>query len=62
MKKLSSDLGPEEGANVMTVEADIGNLFLLEAPRDRIYVHGHWMGKADLKYVFEDGMYKSVMS
>ena len=33
-------------------------LFLLEAPRKNIYVHGHWMGKADLRYIFEDGKFE----
>ena len=46
----------EDGsANKMVIEADVGQLFLLEAPREVIYVLGHWMGKADLRYVFENG-------
>ena len=58
VKKLSSVDVTTEEANWMTIEADIGQLFLLEAPRNNIYVHGHWMGKADLRYIFEDGKFE----
>ena len=56
VKKLTS-VDVAEEANWMTIEADIGQLFLLEAPRENIYVHGHWMGKADLRYVFDNGKF-----
>ena len=27
----------------------------LDAPSERVFVFGHWMGKADLRYVLEEG-------
>ena len=54
IKRLSSDL-PDDSANIVTIEADVGQLFLIEASRQNVYVHGHWMGKADLRYVFDNG-------
>jgi len=56
VKKLTSEeeLSGDGSVNLVTIEADIGQLFLIEALRENVYVHGHWMGKADLRYVFEN--------
>ena len=43
----------------MTIEAlDVGLPLLVEATRDELFVFGHHMGKADLKYLdpVGDGM------
>ena len=43
----------------MTIEAlDVGLPLLVEATRDELFVFGHHMGKADLKYldIVGDGM------
>ena len=51
IKGLKSD---EEGrATVAVIEADVGELLFIEAPRETIFVYGHWMGKADLRYLFD---------
>ena len=54
IKGLKSD---EESGQAVTaiIEADVGELLFLDAPRENIFVHGHWMGKADLRYLFENG-------
>ena len=57
VKKLISSNVANGAANTLTIEADIGQLLLIEASRENVYVHGHWMGKADLRYVFENGEY-----
>ena len=54
-------LKPEnEGpATTAIIEADVGELLFLEVPRENIFVYGHWMGKADLSYIFEKGKGKT---
>lgn len=43
-------------ADVIEIEADLGmGTFVLEASRDVFFVFGHWMGKADLRYVLDRG-------
>ena len=42
-------------AEKIVVEADVGETLFFEASRENIYVFGHWMGKADLRYVFDVG-------
>ena len=42
-------------ATIAVLEADIGEFLFMEAPREAIFVHGHWMGKADLKYLLAQG-------
>ena len=42
-------------AEKIVVEADVGETLFFEAFRENIYVFGHWMGKADLRYVFDVG-------
>ena len=48
------DEGP---ATTVVIEADVGELLFLEVPRENIFVYGHWMGKADLSYIFEKGKF-----
>lgn len=44
-------------ADVIEIEADLGmGVFVIEALRDVCFIFGHWMGKADLRYVLERGM------
>ena len=53
IKGLKSD---ESGHAVTAIiEAEVGELLFLEAPRETIFVYGHWMGKADLRYLLTDG-------
>ena len=49
------DEGP---ATTLVIEADVGELLFLEVPRENVFVYGHWMGKADLSYIFEKGKKK----
>merc|ERR1712111_283502 len=44
------DEGP---ATTLVIEADVGELLFLEVPRENVFVYGHWMGKADLSYIFD---------
>jgi hypothetical protein len=40
----------------MTIEAiDVGEPLLVEAGRQGLFVFGHHMGKADLRYLLADG-------
>ena len=59
IKGLKSD---DEGrATTVVIEADIGEMLFIEASRENIFVYGHWMGKADLRYLFDQGMpFKNV--
>ena len=41
-------------AEKIVVEANVGEILFFEASREDVYVYGHWMGKADLKYVFDE--------
>jgi len=51
IKGLKSD---DEGrATTVVIEADIGEMLFIEASRENIFVYGHWMGKADLRYLFD---------
>jgi hypothetical protein len=40
----------------LTIEAtDVGETVLVEATRHQFFVFGHHMGKADLRYLAQDG-------
>ena len=53
IKGLKSD---DEGhAITAVIEANVGELLFMEAPRESIFVYGHCMGKADLRYLFDKG-------
>ena len=52
--------GVESGAKMVQIQCPTlafgeGSSGALEAPRERVFVYGHWMGKADLRYVLEEG-------
>ena len=53
------DEGP---ATTLVIEADVGELLFLEVPRENVFVYGHWMGKADLSYIFEKGKKVKILS
>ena len=55
VRGLSND--PDNGSAVkMTIEAlDVGEPLLVEASRQELFVFGHHMGKADLRYILADG-------
>lgn len=53
VKGLKSD--SDGFATTAVIEADIGELLFLEAPRESIFIYGHWMGKADLAYILDEG-------
>ena len=56
VKALKSDGSVKDGSsNRLIIEADVGDLLFIEATRQSVYIHGHWMGKADLRYVLETG-------
>jgi len=56
VKRLMYDSNAKEcSVNRITIEADVGDLLFIEATRESVYIHGHWMGKADLSYVLEVG-------
>ena len=56
VKGLKSDGNVKDGSsNRLIIEADVGDLLFIEATRQSVYIHGHWMGKADLRYVLEAG-------
>jgi hypothetical protein len=56
IKCLKFDVNVKESfANRLVIEADVGDTLLIEASRESVYIHGHWMGKADLSYVLEVG-------
>ena len=46
-----------DGADIAVIEAHIGLLepLIVEVPRSRFSVYGHWMTKADLRYLIENG-------
>ncbi len=50
--KLVSDDDP---VTSVEIESDVGDLLCLEASREDIYVFGHCMAKADLRYVLDNG-------
>ena len=41
-------------AEKIVVEANIGEVLFFEASREDVFVYGHWMGKADLRYIFDE--------
>ena len=47
-------------ADTIVLEADLGmgedKALRVEAPREQVFVYGHWMGKADLRYVLQEGV------
>lgn len=49
IKGLKSD--DEGNAITAVIEANVGELLFMEAPRERIFAYGHYMGKADLRYL-----------
>ena len=51
----------EGPSTTLVIEADVGELLFLEVPRENIFVYGHWMGKADLSYIFEKGKNQCTM-
>ena len=53
------DEGP---ATTLVIEADVGELLFLEVPRENVFVYGHWMGKADLSYIFDKGKKVKILS
>ena len=58
VKCLKSDGNVNDGSACrLIIEADVGALLFIEATRKCVYIHGHWMGKADLRYVLEEGKY-----
>ena len=60
VKQLKSENEKDGSTNYLVVEADVGDILFLEAYRESIYIHGHWMGKADLNYVLEEGKYQET--
>ena len=61
VKQLKSDNVKDGSMNYLVVEADVGDTLFIEAYRESIYIHGHWMGKADLDYVLEVGMHQNFL-
>ena len=59
VKQLKSENVKDNSMNYLVVEADVGDTLFIEAYRESIYIHGHWMGKADLNYVLEVGKYQN---
>ena len=55
VKQLKSDNVNDGSINYLVAEAEVGDTLFIEAYRESIYIHGHWMGKADLNYVLEVG-------
>ena len=56
VKRLMYDTNTKEATVTrITIEAEVGDLLFIEATRESVYIHGHWMGKADLSYVLEVG-------
>jgi hypothetical protein len=54
LRGLSNDV--DGSAVKMTIEAiDVGEPLLVEAGRQDLFVFGHHMGKADLRYLLADG-------
>ena len=53
IKGLKSD--DEGNAITAVIEANVGELLFMEAPRERIFAYGHYMGKADLRYLLVEG-------
>lgn len=56
VKCLKSDGNAKDhSSNRFVIEADVGDQLFIDATRESVYIHGHWMGKADLSYVLEVG-------
>ena len=56
VKCLKSDGNAKDhSSNRFVIEADVGDQLFIDASRGSVYIHGHWMGKADLSYVLEVG-------
>ncbi len=58
--KKSGESGKEEYlADEIVIEADLGAVgdapIKVVAARENIFVYGHWMGKADLAYILQEG-------
>lgn len=56
VKELKRTRGSED-ADIALLEAQVGlqEPLMVEVPRSRFSVYGHWMTKADLRYLIENG-------
>ena len=56
VKKVKRSQGSDD-ADIAVIEAHIGlqEPLVVEAPRSRFSVYGHWMTKADLRYLIDNG-------
>ena len=56
LKFMESSSTSAAAADRLVIEAlDIGEILYVEAPREKVYVCGRSMAKADLAYLFENG-------
>jgi hypothetical protein len=61
VKGLKADT-PDGPATRAVIEADVGEILFFEAFREDIFIFGHWMGKADLRYVLDKGIQCSLFT
>ena len=55
VKALKVDEDQTKGPAVRAlIEADVGESLFFYAERQEIYAYGHWMGKADLRYILKE--------
>ena len=57
VKELKRSLSRDTGADVAVLTAEVGmpEPLIVEVPRSRFSVYGHWMTNADLRYLIENG-------